>query len=121
VLAAAGTGTLRRMSDDESTSNVHVVSGEDVGIKLDTDAAEAAVDELSTRLDALRGSDVHVITLRGADGWQLDHPVQCLAPADCPVTEAAGRISRAMCATLGRWQCDVAGGSLMLTERLGDA
>jgi len=30
-----------------------------------------------------------------------------------------GRISRAMCETLGRWTCDVQGGALMLVERLG--
>ena len=68
--------------------------------------------------DAVR-TDTHVITLQGPDGWQLDHPAGCLAPGDCAVTEAAGRISQAMCATLGRWTCGVSGASLVLLERLG--
>jgi hypothetical protein len=75
--------------------------------------AEAAVEALGS------GSDRHVITLRGADGFELLHPAGG-CPEGCAVGEAAGRISRAMCETLGQWTCEVAGGVLMLVERVGD-
>jgi hypothetical protein len=95
------------MSEDEG--NVRVTAGE---------PGDGGAEDLAAEPDA--GTDCHVISLRGPDGWQLDHPAQCPEPAGCAIGEAAGRISRAMCATLGRWTCDVAGGGLVLLERLGD-
>lgn len=92
------------MSEHDEASDVQV---SDAG---SADADLAAVDT---------GGDVHVITLRGADGFELQH-LAGGCPAGCAVGEAAGRISRAMCETGGRWTCDVAGGALMLVERLGD-
>lgn len=112
VISAGGRHT-EVMSEDDVTGDVHVVS----------DAGEGTADlavGTSVTWPPEYGGDFHVITLRGADGWQLDHPAQCQDPGDCRFTEAAGRISRAMCETLGRWTCDVSGGGLMLLERIGD-
>ena len=100
--------------EDESTEDPRAVVLEDPA----EDAADLTAEADAER-DAVR-TDTHVITLQGADGWQLDHPVQCAAPADCAVTEAAGRIGQAMCATGGRWTCGVSGASLVLLERIGD-
>lgn len=108
-------GILGCMSEHDEAGSVQVA--------VDTGEAEArlaAVAEAAAELGGKTAVDVHVITLRGADGWQLDHPATCLAPGDCAFTEAAGRISQAMCHTLGRWTCDVAGGALVLVQRLGD-
>ena len=96
------------MSTDDETGNVVIVA--DPGVE---DPGVAAVPDAGP-------ADVHVITLLGGDGWRLDHPAVCAQPAVCPVTEAAGRIGRAMCATLGRWTVDVHGASLVLLDRIGD-
>lgn len=101
--------------EDESTEDPRAVALED--------PAEGTADlatEPAAGPDAVR-TDAHVITLVGADGWFLNHPAACDGNLpDCAVTEAAGRISRAMTATLGRWTCDVSGASLVLLERIGD-
>ena len=98
------------MSEEETTGNMRVVSAEDAG--------EGTADLAAVPTGG--GSDFHVINLRGGAGWDLSHPADCPDPASCRFTEAAGRISQAVCATEGRWTCDVSGGALMLLDRLGD-
>jgi hypothetical protein len=97
------------MSDEEVAGNVRVVTVGEPG--------EGAAG--SSVICTIDGCNVHVIGLRGADGWELSHPAECPVPADCAFTEAAGRVSRAFCATGGRWTVDVSGGGLVLLERLG--
>lgn len=92
---------------------MRVVSAEDAGAAAADLTAEPDVEAQA------ECADVHVITLRGADGFELQH-LAGGCPAGCAVGEAAGRISRAMCDTGGRWTCEVAGAGLMLVERLGD-
>ena len=107
------------MSEDDVTRDVHVADDAGEGTAdLAVGTADLA-EGTSVTWPPEYGSDFHVITLRGGDGWQLDHLPQCLGSA-CPVAEAAGRISRAMCETLGRWTCDVSGGGLILLKRIGD-
>lgn len=108
-------GILGCMSEHDETGSVQVA--------VDTGEAEAklvavAVAEAAAELSDT-GTDVHVITLRGAEGFELQH-LAGGCPADCAVGEAASRIGQAMCYTLGRWTCDVAGAGLVLVERIGD-
>ena len=114
LLVALVVGILRHMSyEDESTEDPRTVALEDPAegtAELDTEAAEP---------DVVR-TDTHVITLVDAGAWHLAHPLDCPDLDECPVTEAASRISRAMCATGGRWTCGVSGASLVLLERIGD-
>jgi|ERR1035441_8117778 hypothetical protein len=108
------------MSEDDVTGDVHVADDAGAGTAdLAVGTADLA-EGTSVTWPPEYGCDSHVISLRGGDGWQLDHPADCAVPADCRLTEAAGRISRAMCATEGRWTCDVSGGGLILLDRLGD-
>lgn len=99
-------GILDGMSEHDETGDVQV-----------SDAGSADADLAAGEVDT--GGDMHVITLRGAEGFELQHLAEG-CPQPCAVGEAAGRISRAMCETGGRWTCDVQGAGLMLVERIGD-
>lgn len=88
--------------------------------KSKTGPGETELTDAEAAVEALRsGSDRHVITLRGAGGFELLHPAGG-CPAGCPVSAAAAGISREMCEAGGRWTCEATEGGLMLVERIGD-